>query len=279
MIIDRNRSPLEIHESIYDQVLSLGLKHRFKTRENFEDKWYREGNEGPYILFPHTSIDDPEKALGNCPYPNAWIRHLPATGELEYGIAFWSVASIDQRFANFSHARNEEQRSRVLSLLKGLPDGWLFQVCKRKKAGAGEIVYENPCNKMGQDEFTKTVADVLAWRTQWKKEAERGDTAVPAINLMRGQSMPEESDQRIAALFAAYDELVEMAPVKTLADDLKKSKKDLETKIGNLTKNLQSSNYKKEIETRLKGLRQELEQLGCALWSIRDGPAKPDRGF
>jgi hypothetical protein len=262
MKVDRNQSPLEIHKAIYDQVLALGLKHRFKNRDDFEDKWYRESNEGPFILFPHSSIDDPEKAVGNCPYPNAWIRHLPETGQLEYGIAFWSVASIDQRFANFSHARNEEQRSRVLGLLKGLPDGWLFQVTKRKKSGAGEIVYENACNKMGQEEFTKAVSDVLAWRAQWKKDAERGDTAAPAINLIRGLSVPEESDQRIAELFAAYDGLVEMAPTKTLTDDLKKSKKELETKIGNLTKNLETSNYKKEIETRLKGLRQELEQLG-----------------
>jgi hypothetical protein len=262
MKIDRNQTPLEIHKAIYEQVLALGLKHRFKTIENLEDKWYRDAKDGPFILFPHTSIDDPEKALGNCPYPNAWIRHIPETGELEYGIAFWSVASIDQRFANFSHARNEEQRSRVLGLLKGLPDAWQFEVRKRKKSGAGEIVYGNACNKMGQDEFTKAVSDVLAWRAQWKKEGERGDLASPAINLIRGQSAPEDSDQRIAELFAAYDELVEMAPTKILADDLKKSKKDLETKIGNLTRNLETSSYKKEIESRLKGLRQELEQLG-----------------
>lgn len=262
MKIDRNQSPLEIHKAIYDQVLALGLKHRFKTRDDFEDKWYQDAKEGPFILFPHSSVDDPEKALGNCPYPNAWIKHLPETGELEYGIAFWSAASIDQRFANFSHARNEEQRSRVLALLKGLPDGWRFEVCKKRKSGAGEIVYENACNKMGQDEFTKAVSDVQAWRAQWKKEGERGDVAAPAINLIRGVSAPEESDPRIAELFNAYAELTEMAPTKILADDLKKSKKDLEAKIGNLTRNLETSSYKREIETRLKGLRQELEQLG-----------------
>jgi hypothetical protein len=263
MNIDRNLPPIEIHQAIYDHLLTLGLKHRFKMREEFEEKWYRDADDGPFMLIPHPSIDDPEKAIGNCPYPNVWIRHDPGTGNLEYGIAYWSAASIDQRFANFSHNLGDLQKTRVLSLLKGLPDSWLFRVYKRKKRGEKEIVFENSCNKLGQEEITKAVSDVLAWRAQWKKETtERGDWNIPAIDLMRGVSAPEESDQRIAELFNVFGELADMAPTKTILEDLKKTKKDLQAKIGNLAKNLETSNYKKEIESRLRGLRQELEQLG-----------------
>jgi hypothetical protein len=164
---------------------------------------------------------------------------------------------------NFSHNRNEEQRLRVFSILKELPGNWLFRVYKKKKHGEDEIVYENLCNKMGQEEFTKAVSDVLAWRIQWKKETtERGDWNIPAIQLMWGSSTPEEADKRIVELFSTFDELAEMTPTKSILEDMKKSKKEILAKIDNLAKNFETSSYKREIETRLKGLRQELEQLG-----------------
>lgn len=155
MDIDRNQGSIGIHKGIFTGVLALGLKHKFKPIDEFETKWYRDANDGPFILFPHPSIDDPDDAINGCPYPNVWIRHDPESGELEYGIAFWSVPSVDQRFVNFSHNKNENQKARVLGILKGLPDAWRFRVYKKKRYGHDEIVYENTCNKMGQDEILK----------------------------------------------------------------------------------------------------------------------------
>jgi hypothetical protein len=262
MEIDRNQTSVQIHKRIFENVLTLGLKHKFKSLDEFEDKWYRDANNQPFVLFPHPSIDEPDEAINGCPYPNVWIRHNPESGELEYGMAFWSVPSVDERFINFSHSKNEIQKTRVVSILKGLPDSWLFRVYKRKRHGQEDIVYENKCNMMGQNEIMKVISDVIDWRTQWKKEStERGNWTTPAINLMRGTSNPIESDQRIKDLFNIFDEIVDMTPSKKIKEESKSAKKELQSKIDNLTKNLEKSQYKSQIQLRLKSLQKELEEI------------------
>jgi hypothetical protein len=271
MVIDRNLSPIEVHKAIYNHVRTLGIKHRFRLSDDVDEKWYRDSNEGPFLLFPHASIDDPEKAINTSPYPNIWIRHNPESGELEYGIAFWSAAAVDERFVNFTHNTNENQRQRVLSILKGLPDNWQFRVYKKKKQVSGEVVFESLCNKMGEAELTKVVSDVLAWRVQWKKEStERGNVTTPAIHFMRCVSSPEDADKRLSEMFAVFDELTEMTPSKLILDDLKKLKKEMAAKVVNLTENLETSSYKREIESRLKNLRVEQEQVDAAIKAIVD---------
>lgn len=254
MEIDGNSGSLEIHKSIFEKVLALGLKRKFKPIEHFEDRWYRDSEDGPFILFPHPSITDPEEAISGCPYPNVWIRHTPGNGELEYGIAFWSAQSVEQRFVNFAHNRNGNQKARLLAILKGLPDTWLFRVYKKKKKGQGEVVYENKCNLMGQDEIMKLVSDIQVWRTQWKKEA------IPAIDLMRGTSSPADSDQSLRDLFSIFDEIVDMTPLKQINQESKAAKKSIQTQIDNLTRNLETSQYQSQIQSRLKSLRRELEE-------------------
>jgi hypothetical protein len=262
MDIDRNQSPLETHRSIFEQVRTLGLKHKFKPLDEFDIMWYREAKEEPFVLFPHPSLDGPDEAIKDCAYPNVWIRHNAKSGDLEYAIAFWSAPSVDQRFANFAQNKNENQKARVLSMLNGLSDDWLFQVYKKKRHGDDEIVYENKCNLMGQEEVMKVISDVSAWRAQWKKDAaERGNWTIPAINFMKGSSSPQDSDQRIKDLFNAFDQIAEMAPSKQIKEDSKAAKKELQAKIDNLSRNLEKSKYKTEIESRLKTLKLELEQI------------------
>jgi len=129
----------------------------------------------------------------------------------------------------------------MVSILKGLPDSWLFRVYKRKRHGQEDIVYENKCNMMGQNEIMEVISDVIDWRTQWKKEStERGNWTTPAINLMRGTSNPIESDQRIKDLFNIFDEIVDMTPSKKIKEESKTAKKELQSKIDNLTKNLEN---------------------------------------
>ena len=253
MEIDRNLGSLDIHKSIFEKVLALGLKRKFKPLDQFEDKWYRDAKDGPFVLFPHPSIYEPDDAINGCPYPNAWIRHNPDSGELEYGIAFWSVASVDQRFMNFAHNRNEYEKSRVLAILKGLPDTWLFRANKKKRSGHVEVVYENKCNLMGQDEIMKVISDVLAWRAQWKKEA------IVTIELMRGSSVPADSDQSIRDLFDIFDEIAGMTPLKQIKEESKAAKKSIQAQIDNLNRNLETSHYKPQIQSRLKLLQRELE--------------------
>ena len=254
MEIDVNQGSLEIHKSIFEKVLALGLKRKFKPIEHFEDRWYRESDDGPFILFPHPSITDPDEAISGCAYPNVWIRHIPATGELEYGIAYWSAPSVEQRFVNFAHPRNWNHKDRLLAILKGLPDTWLFRIYKKKKKGPDESVYENKCNLMGQEEILKAISDVQNWRTQWKKEA------VPAIHLMRGIATTADSDQNLRDLFTIFDELVEMTTLKQIKDESKAAMKSLQAQIDNLNKNLETSQYKPQIQSRLKSLRMELAE-------------------
>jgi hypothetical protein len=77
-----------------------------------------------------------------------------------------------------------------------------------------------------------------------------------------GASAPGDSDKRIAELFEAFDELVGMTPTRMILEDLKKSKKEVQAKIDNLAGNLETSSYKREIESRLRDLRREFELLG-----------------
>jgi hypothetical protein len=71
-------------------------------------------------------------------------------------------------------------------------------------------------------------------------------------------------------MFAVFDELTEMTPSKLILDDLKKLKKEMAAKVVNLTENLETSSYKREIESRLKNLRVEQEQVDAAIKAIVD---------
>ena len=256
MEIDLNLDSSEIHKRIFDHVRTLGVKRRFKPVDEFEEKWFQSGDADklPFILIPHSSFDASAAALSG-PYPNVWIRYDAVNGNLEYGLAFWSASAVDERFANFAQDRYGNQKSRVLSILKALPDGWTFRVEKKKKHGPDEIAFESKCNAMGEAEILKVIADIPAWRLQWKKEA------TLAINLMCGSSKPADSDHRLIELFNAFDEIAEMTPSKRIKVESKAARKEIQAKIDNLSKNLEKSQYKSEIQSRLRALLQELEAV------------------
>lgn len=240
----------------------MGLSYKFKPIFEFESKWYRDAQDGAFILYPHPTINDPNNAINGCPYPNVWIRHNPDQNQLEFGIAFWSVPSVDQRFVNFAHNKNEKQKDKALAILKSLPENWLFRVYKKKRFGKDEIVYENQCKKIDSKELISIISKILEWRIQWKDEAsEAGNWTTPAINFMRGAANPNESNALIKSLFTVYDEIIEMTPSKIINEETSKTRKELNEKLINLHKNREASKFKDAIDARIKAIQDELEGL------------------
>lgn len=52
-----------------------------------------------------------------------------------------------------------------------------------------------------------------------------------------------------------------MTPSKKIKEDARKQKKEIQAKIDNLTRNLEKSQYKAQIEARIKSLRDELGEI------------------
>jgi hypothetical protein len=262
MKISRGVDHKSILRSIYEQILELKIDFPFKPLSEFDSKWYRVGNNGPFILFPHPSIDDPLDAINGCEYPNVWISYDEEHNKLGFGLAFWSVPSVDQRFVSLASNRNEKQKDRALKILKHLPDDWQFYVYKRKRFGTDDVAYQSACNKIDSTELLKIISSILEWRVEWKKEtSDPGSWITPAVNFMRGLADPDDSDQRIIDLFEAFDQILNMLPSKIIKAESNKKRAELQDKILNLQKNLVNSKFKESIELRIALLKKELDSI------------------
>jgi len=262
MILSNSNDEKIILREIYENILSQDIPFPLKPISEFETKWRREGKDGRFILIPNPTIGDPFQAMNNCEYPNVWISFDMQDRQIQMGISFWSVSSVDQRFLNFSSRRNEEQRGVITAILLGLADYWDFTIYKKKRYEADSVVFEARCNQIDGQMLSSIIGKIIEWRELWKQEAAiKGNWVVPAVTFMSGKFPPSEADSKILNIFSVFSQICEMTPSRVIQSEASTKKDEIQGKIDQLKENLVKSKFVDAINERIKILQEDLSKI------------------